>query len=105
MLLANYSDNKNKPDIVDTGAVMTSQSLLLEGLELMLFGMGLVFLFLVLLILCVRFLSYLIARFLSEEISAASVVAVSAQVQTNCAAIDTDTLNAIQLAIRQHRDR
>ena len=46
---------------------MTSQQLLLEGVELMLFGMGLVFLFLVLLIYCIRGMSFVLERIAPDE--------------------------------------
>lgn len=78
---------------------MTPSQLLLEGVELMLFGIGFVFAFLVLLILCIRLMSYLTGRFVSESAPrAATASAVSPEA-------DADILAAIQAAIHQHRAR
>jgi oxaloacetate decarboxylase gamma subunit len=78
---------------------MTPSQLLLEGVELMLFGIGFVFAFLVLLILCIRLMSYLTGRFVSEPAPrAATAPAVSPEA-------DADILAAIQAAIHQHRAR
>ncbi|MBA4726296.1 MAG: OadG family protein [Pseudomonas sp.] len=76
---------------------MTPSQLLLEGVELMLFGIGFVFAFLVLLILCIRLMSYLTGRFVSapEPQLAAAPVTIA----------DADTLAAIKAAIHQHRAR
>ncbi|MCQ4261892.1 oxaloacetate decarboxylase [Stutzerimonas stutzeri] len=78
---------------------MTSSQLLLEGVELMLFGIGSVFVFLILLILCIRLMSYLTGRFVTAPVP--QVVAAP----TTSAATDADTLAAIQAAIHQHRAR
>ncbi|MCQ4296384.1 OadG family protein [Pseudomonas stutzeri] len=78
---------------------MTPSQLLLEGVELMLFGIGFVFAFLVLLILCIRLMSYLTGRFVSEPApQVASARAANAET-------DPDILAAIQAAIHQHRAR
>lgn len=81
---------------------MTSQELLLEGVELMLFGMGLVFLFLVLLIFCIRVMSFVIERLAPEE--GRTALAVPAKTDT-LQVVDADTLQAMQIAIKQHRAR
>ncbi|EWC39788.1 OadG family protein [Stutzerimonas stutzeri] len=78
---------------------MTPSQLLLEGVEIMLFGIGFVFAFLVLLILCIRLMSYLTARFVSvpaPQLAAAPAASAEA---------DADILAAIQAAIHQHRAR
>lgn len=82
---------------------MTTQELLLDGLELVLVGMGLVFLFLVLLIFCIRIMSALVVRWTPEPLPvAAAVVPVRKPLATD-AMPDADTLKAIELAIRQYR--
>lgn len=83
---------------------MTSQQLLTEGVELMFFGMGLVFLFLVLLIFCIKGMSFILERLAPEETHTATATAVTARTLST-QAVDTDTLQAIQIAIKQHRAR
>lgn len=79
---------------------MTSGQTLLEGLELMQIGMGLVFIFLVLLIGCMRLMSVLLQRATVHEavsITATRSPAAGSQMP------DADTLAAIQAAVQQHR--
>lgn len=80
---------------------MTPSQILLEGVELMLFGIGSVFVFLVLLIVCIRAMSYVIGRL---DKSAAHPT-VSARVAVAEAGPDADIVAAIQAAIHQHRAR
>jgi oxaloacetate decarboxylase gamma subunit len=78
---------------------MTPSELLLEGVELMLFGIGSVFVFLVLLIVCIRMMSSVIGRFESAP---------PVQPVSNGPAateVDADLVAAIQTAIHQHRAR
>lgn len=85
---------------------MTSRQLLLEGFELMLVGMGLVFIFLILLIFCIRAMSAIIERWAPEK--GHTALAVSARAPSVGGAtqvVDPDTLEAIQIAIKQHRAR
>lgn len=81
---------------------MQTSQLLLEGVEIMLFGMVAVFLFLVLLIGCIRLMSHLTARFVSEP--AAEPTQVQARMAPT-AEVDADTLAAIKAAIQLHRAR
>jgi len=79
---------------------MQTSQLLLEGVELMLFGMGSVFVFLILLIFCVRLMTYLIGRFVSE-----TPTAPTQQAAAPASPADADTLAAIRAAIQLHRAR
>ncbi|MDX2352510.1 OadG family protein [Stutzerimonas xanthomarina] len=78
---------------------MTPSELLLEGVELMLFGLGSVFVFLVLLIACIRLMSVVIARFDSAPTPQL------ASGEPAVAEVDADVITAIQTAIHQHRAR
>ncbi|MCG6542339.1 OadG family protein [Pseudomonas sp. KSR10] len=80
---------------------MTPSELLLEGVELMLFGLGSVFIFLVLLIVCIRLMSFLISRFDSAPTTQPASIKSAAVT----AEMDADLLAAIQAAIHQHRAR
>jgi oxaloacetate decarboxylase gamma subunit len=83
---------------------MTSGQLLLEGVELMLLGMGFVFAFLVLLIGAIRVMSRLIERF--APAAPQPVAARAARPQPVPAATpDAELLAAIQAAIHLHRAR
>lgn len=81
---------------------MTPGQLLLEGFELMLYGVGAVFAFLLLLVLCIRVMSRLIERFAPEQ-TAPARVATPAPVRNDMP--DGDLIAAIQMAIHQHRAR
>jgi oxaloacetate decarboxylase gamma subunit len=76
----------------------------MDGVELMLFGMGLVFLFLVLLIFCIRGMSFVLERIAPDESNVATAVPTAVQ-RAGAQAVDADTLHAIQIAIKQHRAR
>ena len=78
---------------------MTSNQLIWEGVELMLFGLGSVFVFLVLLIACIRLMSFVIGRFDSAP------TAQLASSEPAVAEVDADLITAIQTAIHQHRAR
>ncbi|MFG3695094.1 OadG family protein [Stutzerimonas stutzeri] len=78
---------------------MTSNQLIWEGVELMLFGLGSVFIFLVLLIVCIRLMSSVIGRFDSAP------TAQLASSEPAVAEVDADLITAIQTAIHQHRAR
>lgn len=82
---------------------MTSSQLLLEGVDLMLMGMGSVFFFLALLILCIRLMARVVGRFAPaqhvRESSAPTPVKLAGQEP------GPDIVAAIQLALHQHRVR
>lgn len=80
---------------------MTPSELLLEGVELMLFGLGSVFTFLVLLILCIRLMAFVIGRLDAAPVAQPA----STKPVTAAADMDADLLEAIQAAIHQHRAR
>jgi oxaloacetate decarboxylase gamma subunit len=70
--------------------------LMSSGVELMIVGMGIVFLFLALLVVAINMMSSLIQRFFPEEPKSAKVVK-----------IDTDkaTVAAITAAVHQYRSK
>lgn len=70
--------------------------LMSSGVELMIVGMGIVFLFLALLVVAINMMSTLIQRFFPEEPKTANVVK-----------IDTDkaTVAAISAAVHQYRSK
>lgn len=81
---------------------MTPSELLLEGVELMLFGMGFVFAFLVLLVGVVSLMSRMIGVFAASAAAAPTPVSVARPASHEP---DAQTLAAIQSAIAQHRAR
>lgn len=81
---------------------MTPSELLLEGVELMLFGMGFVYLFLILLVLMIRVMSWVIERFAEKTPIPVFVPLAVKPVSDEPSA---DVLAAIQSAIHQHRAR
>ena len=84
---------------------MTPGQLLLEGLELMLYGMGSVLAFLMLLVLFIRVMSRLIERFAPEHPAQPASGRVAAPVPVRHDMPDGELLAAIQMAIHQHRAR
>ncbi|UTW07260.1 OadG family protein [Pseudomonas benzenivorans] len=82
---------------------MTPSQLLLEGVELMLFGMGSVFIFLALLILSIRLMARLLGRFAASAPQRAVVTPAAAKAPSHDP--EPDVLAAIQAAIHQHRAR
>lgn len=78
------------------------QTLMQQGTELMLYGMGTVFIFLTLLVLLTTIMSSLIQRFVKSEPEA---VPKPAPVAANAAQNDSQLLAVISEAIKQHRAR
>ncbi|MFI8744052.1 OadG family protein [Pseudomonas sp. NPDC077186] len=83
---------------------MTPSELLLEGVELMLFGMGFVFVFLLLLVVAVRLMSRLIDVFVPHTPAPVTSSAVPSGKPVSQEP-DAELLAAIQSAIHQHRAR
>lgn len=73
--------------------------LMSKGIELMLAGMGIVFLFLTMLVLAINMLSSLIERFFPE---APNLVGTTT---TTSSGIDKNTIAAITAAVHQHRNK
>lgn len=82
---------------------MTSADLLMEGVDLMVLGVGSVFIFLILLIGCISLMSRAVTRFLPEEMPLAAAPRRTAPV--SALPVDSETHAVISAAIRQHRAR
>lgn len=80
---------------------MPEQDLIQQGNNLMLFGMGTVFVFLSLLVLCTSLMSSLINRFFPEAEKPLKQSAKTGKRKSD--EPDADVLKAIQLAIGKHR--
>lgn len=78
------------------------RDLLVPGIELMLTGMGVVFVFLILLVFITGFMSYLVNRLYRPEPVVPAVANASPTVPDD---VSAETLAVIREAIRQHRDR
>lgn len=83
---------------------MTSGQLLMEGVELMLFGMGFVYAFLVLLIGAIRAMSWLITLF-APAVPQPAATRTARPPLAPAQQPDAELLAAIQAAIHQHRAR
>lgn len=80
---------------------MNSSDLLIEGVELMLLGMGSVFTFLIILVFVTGVMSRLIDRFFPE----AAPVAKPVRKAPAATAVDSELLAVIGAAVKQHRSR
>ena len=86
-------------EYVDQGPMTMETSLIEQGSSLMLYGMGVVFVFLALLVLMIFVMSSVIRRFFPEpEASAAVGVGATAH-----AGVDEQLKKVVQAAIDQHR--
>ncbi|MFO7703864.1 MAG: OadG family transporter subunit [Halopseudomonas sp.] len=81
---------------------MNSSDLIMVGLELMLLGMGSVFVFLILLVMVTTAMSRVLTRFFPEAIAVPKAPAKRAQAP---AAIDSELIAVIGAALAQHRKR
>lgn len=75
-----------------------------QGLSLMLFGMGTVFVFLTLLVFATTFMSKMVNRLVPNIIEDPKVSQTSTAAD-NSQSIEPQTLEAIKLAIKAHRSR
>lgn len=80
------------------------QSLIQQGIELMFFGMGSVFVFLALLVICTTVMSNIVQKFVKPELVPAPRVKRS-PAPTPAAPVDQQLLAVISEAIKQHRSR
>ncbi|GGY43834.1 hypothetical protein GCM10011297_15890 [Bacterioplanes sanyensis] len=79
---------------------MTEPSLVSQGLELMVFGMGVVFVFLTMLVFVTTFMSKLVNKLAPEpEVVAAPAPAASAP------GVDPQLLKVLSAAVKEHRAR
>lgn len=80
---------------------MSSAPSLMDGVQLMLVGMGLVFLFLVVLIGCIRLMAIVIAPFAKQQPAVAPIK--TKQPTISESQPSAEIITAIELAIKQHR--
>ena len=78
-----------------------SESILLQGVDLLVFGMGTVFVFLTVLVIATFAMSTLIGRYLPEEVATPT----PSSRATSSGAVDPKVVKIIQAAIEQHRRR
>lgn len=81
---------------------MSESELLREGLYLMVFGMGFVFMFLIILVYAVKLMSYLVIRFSPEPV-AETKPAVINEVSTQ--SVDNEHIKAVLAAAIHHHRR
>ncbi len=77
-----------------------ADTLLQQGLDLLSFGMGTVFVFLTLLVMATALMSRVIGRFLPDAPAVVPTVAANSR-----KTVDAKTLRIIQAALNKHRER
>lgn len=82
---------------------MGSSDLLEEGFELMLLGMGSVFIFLIVLVFITTIMSRVLTRYFPEPVAAPKVAPKPAAVAAG--SVDPELVAVIGAAIKQHRAR
>lgn len=80
---------------------MTEPSLVSQGLELMIFGMGVVFVFLTMLVFVTGFMSKLVNKLAPEQEAAAAPAVNMAPAQ----GVDPHLLKVLSAAVKEHRAR
>lgn len=81
------------------------ESIISQGLSLMVYGMGVVFLFLTLLVILTTIMSSLVQRFFKPEPASAPVKNSAPIGAVPAANVDPRTLEVIKAALKQHRSR
>lgn len=84
---------------------MNSSDLMEKGVELLLLGMGSVFIFLILLVVVTTLMSKAIGRYFPEPIAVPAGKKSAAKPQGKSGEVDAQTIAVISAAIRQHRAR
>ena len=82
---------------------MIESSLIDQGMQLLTFGMGTVFVFLILLVVAVNLMALILRSCFPDPVEPETQA--RAKKKAPIAAVDTKTLAIIQEAIRQHRDK
>lgn len=80
---------------------MSEPSLVVQGLELMAFGMGTVFAFLTILVFITGLMSKLVTKFTPEEV----VVPATAVPTARSQGVDPQLLKVLSTAVKEHRAR
>ncbi|SDU17582.1 OadG family protein [Halopseudomonas salegens] len=83
---------------------MNSSELMEEGVELMLLGMGSVFVFLIMLVVIVTLMSKVLGRYFPEPVAVPAGRS-AAKPKAGAGDVDEQTISVIRAAIRQHRAR
>ncbi len=81
---------------------MSEPSLVAQGLELMTFGMGVVFVFLTALVFLTTLMSTLVNKFAPEK---PAVVPAAAPVSAPTQGVDPQLLKVLATAVKEHRSR
>ncbi len=91
--------------IIRFKAEFMEMDLLLQGVDLMLFGMATVFVFLTVLVVVTVLMSRLVITYFPEDSPAEKVAPGPAPMVASNAAIDSTHLTVIKIAIEKHRAR
>jgi oxaloacetate decarboxylase (Na+ extruding) subunit gamma len=79
---------------------MSEPSLVTQGLELMVFGMGVVFAFLAMLVYVTEFMSRLVNKYAPEEVAPAAPVK-----KARPLGVDPQLVKVLSAAVKEHRAR
>src|SRR5690606_29236007 len=85
--------------------IMTSSDLVMEGVELMLIGLGTVFVFLMMLVGLINLMSFVINRFFPDAAPVVAKPKRMAAASSGSHPVDAELLAVIGAAVSQHRAR